>query len=147
MSDNIVEVAISDLLTTDNMVIDIMMAAQQGPSGPPGPTTISLLSNTSLISNKVVKFTANGCSYANNLIASDVNRVVGFTTTSSIPGGYNTIQFARELSGFTNLIPGELVYLGNSGDIQQTIPNSGYVLKMGIATSNTKILISIGQPV
>lgn len=118
-----------------------------GATGISGVPSINLVADQDLGVNRVVKSTISGCNYANNQVISDSKLVLGFTMSSILANNLVSIQTFGEMDGFGGLVSGSSVYLGENGLIVQSVPVSGFVLKLGTAISSTKVSINIQQPI
>lgn len=116
----------------------------QGPIGKAGGSEITYIAPIYLGGNRVV---TSEIIYADSSDILTVGKVIGITKTSAISFAPITIQVIGELNGFFGLIPNLPVYLSTLGNITQTLPLSGYIQKIGIATSSTTILINISEPI
>lgn len=109
------------------------------------PGIVRFTADTALGGNRVVKLTATGCAYADNSI--DYNNVLGFTTKAVSMGETATIINSGELSGFTGLLIGMPIYLGTNGVHTQIPAEIGVHQQVGIAKSETVILVQLSQAI
>ena len=106
---------------------------------------IYLLADIDLGGQRVVKATTTGCTYADN--GTDYNLALGFTVTSVTAGNEVAIRTSGELNGFSNLTVGQPIFLGTNGLLTQTAPTTGVYQQLGIAKSETSILVQIQQSI
>jgi Major tropism determinant N-terminal domain len=124
----------------------------QGEVGPAGPTGVSIASFThnadiDLLARHAVISTVTGCTYASNQTLSHQGKVVGVTSSSAGIGTLATIYSSGLLSGFTSLTVNAPVFLSTNGILTQTVPTTGFLQKIGIAISQTEVIIGIGPAV
>lgn len=89
---------------------------------------------------------ANG-QYADFTDISTLGKVIGITQVAVDIGESVNIVYAGNLNGFTGLTINEPVYLSSNGTLTQILPTSGYIQKLGQATSSDTILININAPI
>lgn len=121
----------------------------QGDTGPQGPQGISIAAFTrnadiALQPFKAVISTPTGCTYADNSIISHMSKVIGITSVSAAANSQITIYSSGLLSGFSGLTANSPIFLSTNGDITQTIPTSGFLQKLGVAASDTEVIINVG---
>lgn len=116
------------------------MQGQQGESG----GTIQLIAGINLGGNRVV--TGNS-TYADNTELSTIGRAIGVTQGAAVAGDPVGVVLLGELDGFFGLTVNEPVYLSVSGTTTQTLPTSGYIQRIGVAISTTKILLNLSDPI
>jgi hypothetical protein len=127
----------------------VIAAGSQGPQGIRGPIGITgghgieLVAGINLGGNRVVTGAAE---YADCTDLETIGRAIGITTGAANTGLPVTIAASGELDGFTGLTLNEPVYLSTVGTTTQTVPTSGYMQKLGVAISTTKLLINIQEP-
>lgn len=74
--------------------------------------------------------------------------VFGVSTGAVNDGDNVTIQISGEMTESSwSWVPGVPLFLGSSGLITQTPPETGHLVVIGSAVSATKIIINIDQPV
>jgi hypothetical protein len=126
------------------------IVVSEGLQGPPGASGAEIPLNFSagetIGSNRVVRLSSGTAMYADNTILSHANKVIGISTQAKTIGQSLPVQVAGVLDGFTGLTPDAPVYLQANGVVNSTLPTSGFVQQIGIATTSTKILINI-QPI
>ena len=139
-------------VTIEPQVVNVVLGAEQGPSGPPGAAgsdSAVYVANGAISGHVVAAETTPGAvvpASVNN--ATHMLRIVGITTNASISGGNVAVQHRRTLThpgwAFT---PNALVYLGLSGALVQTPPVAQFTQVIGVAQSATSLLVSIQPPV
>jgi hypothetical protein len=123
----------------------IVQSGFQGPQGPPGlvgPSTM-VTPATALGGNRVVTGIA---TYADNTDITTLGNAIGVTQTSTLANTPVTLTTSGELDGFSNLVPNGSVYLSTLGTVTQILPSVGYIQKIGVAISTTKILLNFNPP-
>ena len=114
-----------------------------GLQGPPGGAAITLIAAINLGGNRVVTGAA---SYADNTDPATVGSAIGVTQGAATMGSPVNIVAIGELDGFFGLTVNSPVYLSANGTTTQTLPTSGYIQKIGVAISTTKILLNFNPP-
>jgi hypothetical protein len=128
----------------------VMLAAGiQGPQGLRGPIGLSggtgfeLIAGIDLGGNRAITGIAE---YADNTDFKTIGRTIGITAGAASAGLPVSIVANGELDGFFGLTVNDPVYLSVNGTTTQTIPTTGYLQKLGVAVSDTRILIRINEP-
>lgn len=116
----------------------------QGPIGPIGNSTVAYTAPINLGGNRVV---TSSITYADNTNLLTAGKAIGITTSAATINTTVNIQIIGELNGFSGLVSDSPVYLSTLGTVTQTLPLSGYVQKIGMATSSTTLLINISEPI
>lgn len=109
-----------------------------------GVSVISIVAAVAIGSNRVILSSGN---YADNTNISEIGLVVGISKSAVNIGELVSVVYSGELNGFTGLIVNQSVYVSVNGTLTQTIPTSGYIQKLGVATSSSTILIHIDPPI
>lgn len=140
---NSITVVVED---TDSAVI--ILEAEQGPPGPPGESAaIYINSAISLSGHRVVKTIPEGCTYADSTNIEDIGKILGVTFTSSdINTNAQVRIFSEIVENSWSFVLGP-VYLGVNGYLTQTIPTTGFVQQIGIATAQNTLVIQIQPPI
>lgn len=131
------------ILSKDVNTSTIITSGIQGPQGPPGVATIQLVAGISLGGNRVVTGAAN---YADNTDIATAGRAIGMTQGAAVLGATVNIVTVGELDGFSGLTINNPVYLSTNGTTTQVLPITGYIQRIGVAISATKILINLSEP-
>lgn len=76
-----------------------------------------------------------------------INKLIGITKNAANIGDALIVVYAGTLNGFSDLTVNQPVFLSTNGTLTQTAPTSGYIQKLGIATSTDTILINIDPPI
>lgn len=127
----------------------VIAAGSQGPAGIRGHVGISagssfeLIANIDLGGNRVVTGAA---AYADRTNMATIGRAIGITLGAANTGLPVGIATSGELDGFYGLTNNEPVYLSTNGTVTQVLPTTGYLQKLGVAVSPTKLLINIQEP-
>ena len=136
-------------LLSESQAIQVLSSVTQGPPGIRGPagaaggTSIELTAAIDLGGNRVV--TGNSV-YADNTDLATIGKVIGLTIGAVTSGLPVSIVANGELDGFSGLEINAPIYLSVNGTTTQALPATGYLQKLGIAISATKILIRINEP-
>lgn len=138
-------------------VVKVVTVAEQGPPGPPGPpsvsgeyiTYISKVAGVNISGHRVVRVSGNDTvDYADKDSLSDINKVIGVTLGASAQNDPINIQTNGEIEDVSfNWNINLPIYLGNNGYLTQVLPTTGFLLQVAIPVSNTKINVSIKQPI
>jgi len=132
----------------------IIISATQGVPGIQGLQGVAGVSNiiaTVGIAGETIGGHRGVCSssnliyYADNTNLLQVNRLIGISVQAVDIGQQLNIQSAGEITGFTGLTAGDILYLQTNGVINTTLPTSGFIQQVGIALTSTTILLNI-QP-
>lgn len=127
----------------------IGLTGAQGPIGLTGASgasaSITYIAGETLGGHRGVILDNSTAIYADNTILSHANKLIGLTTGATLIGETTTIQSSGELDGFSGLVVNSKVYLQASGVLTTTLPTTGFIQQVGIAVTDTKILINI-QP-
>lgn len=107
-------------------------------------SSVILIADVDLGGNRVVIATATGCDYASNLNATHINRVIGITAGAVSLGAQVEIKTSGELDGFAGLTASQPIYLADNGTVTQVAPSTGFILRLGVAVSGTKMVINLG---
>lgn len=98
---------------------------------------------------KLARADASGTMRAIGLTAAAINASVsGEIITSGTVSG-TTGEWDAVTGQTGGLTPGSVYYLSNTtyGNLTTAVPSSGYLVRVGVATSNQKLLIQLGEPV
>lgn len=107
---------------------------------------ISMIAATDIGGHRVI--TSNGDGRAIYADKDSVAVCVGITTGAAGEGTAATVQISGELSDPSFVWePGELIFLGSSGIMTQSPPDSGALVVIGQATAANKVLINIQPPI
>lgn len=133
----------------------VLSAGSQGPAGIQGTPGVS--------GSSYVTYTANGAigghravrpvfdnevAYADNSATADANVVLGITIGAAVNGADVNVQTTGEMvEPSWDWTIDQPVFVGAAGVLTQTVPTSGFLLIVGIATAPTKLLIGIKQPI
>ena len=140
-------------VVVEGQTISVVEGCLQGPAGPrglPGPaggTSVIYEAGESISALKVIKLVAGLAYVASSDDLTDDDLVVGVAVTGADVGQDVTVQLSGTLQdNVWNWAPGAL-FLGLSGDITQTPPTSGVLVKVGAPINSNKILIRIWPPI
>lgn len=98
---------------------------------------------TTLSGHKAVAIDSNDKAYYAD--KNTAQNVIGITLNA---GTELTIQTAGEIiEPSWTWIPNQAIYLGNDGELTQTVPTDGYLIKLGEALTTTSIFVSIAMPI
>jgi hypothetical protein len=114
-----------------------------GIPGPAGGAAVQLTAAAALGGNRVV---TGASTYADNADVSSAGLAVGVTMGAASVGATVNIIVIGELDGFAGLTVNQPVYIAANGTLSQTPPATGYLQRMGVAVSATKLLINISPP-
>lgn len=121
-----------------------VLAGVQGPKGVSGSSSFQLTAGANLGGNRVVTGAA---AYADNTDLTSIGRAIGVTQGAAVEGDSVSIAATGELDGFSGLTVNQPVYLSVNGTITQTLPVVGYIQRVGVAISGTKISINFSDPI
>ena len=111
-----------------------------------GGDTISMTVNETVGIGSVVCATASGIVNADKDDDSKTS-VIGLATASGSPGNSIDVRVSAQMGGLSGLTSGQPVFLGNTGQLTQTLPTFGTVIRMGTAISATDMIVDISQPI
>jgi hypothetical protein len=150
-----VEVSTGQLVVVERQV-DVVEAGAQGPpgtQGPPGPSgaqSYEKIAGEALSALRAVRAAPSGeLFYASHNVPADAHAVLGVTTTAAAAGGvvFAVGSGAEVTDAGWAWTPGLPVFLGALGALTQSPPASGFLLRVGTATSPTRLLVRIEEPV
>lgn len=138
----------------DSGGVVVVTAGVQGPPGPIGPAG-SVTPNTdynaafNLSGHRAVYVNDSKLlEYADNTTAAHANRVFGITIRAVAGGSRASVMiFGKLTEPSWSWFTGQSIFLGADGQLQQTRPSSGFVLKLGYAVSNTTMFVDIKSPI
>ncbi len=139
----------SCVIAPDSSNVVVLAAGSQGPQGIRGEqglsgrSSLELVAEINLGGNRVITGSAR---YADNTDLGTIGRAIGVTSGAASTGLPVSVVVFGELDGFSGLAVNEPVYLSTNGTITQALPATGYLQKVGVAVSETKILIRINEP-
>ena len=113
---------------------------------PSGGDIILMTLSENVLPNSVL------CSSPSGIVKADKDddtkvKVVGFATSAGNSGDQISVRVAAQQGGFTGLTPGESIFLDAAGAIAQSVPTSGFSVRLGVALSATDILVEPAQPI
>ena len=111
-----------------------------------GGDTITLTVNETVGNGSVVCATASGIVNADKDDDAKTS-VIGLATASGSPGNSIDVRVSAQMGGLSGLTSGQPVFLGNTGQLTQTLPTFGTVIRMGTAISATDMIVDISQPI
>ncbi len=114
-----------------------------------GDSVGNILTAATITGGRVIAMNADGRGiYADSLIASTANSVIGISTNSAATGTVvNYKTFGRIVEPTWNWTVNSPLFVGTDGQILQSPLVSGYILKLGVALSPVEILLNIGKPI
>lgn len=137
-----------EIIAVNDPGVDVIAVAQQGPAGPPGPggtQYVNLHADQALGGHRAVIATETGCNYADNTNPFHANRIVGITESAVGIGVLTAVVTAGPIAGYDGLTFGQPIYVSTIGTLTQTPPTTGFVQRIGTATSATDFVVQI-QP-
>ncbi|TLX54858.1 hypothetical protein DN824_20460 [Stutzerimonas nosocomialis] len=128
----------------------LVAAGEQGPPGPPGPEGGSALQRLAGITVSALQAVYEQSGLVRPLDYRDeahIDLLLGITLTAATAGAAVNVQRsgAIEDSGWS-WTPGR-VWLGASGALTQIPPADGYCVLIGSATSATRLLLNLQDPI
>ena len=117
----------------------------KGDTGSSAGSVLTLTANADYGGNRAVMMTSSGLAYADSSVLT--SNVLGFTARATANGNLMDIITINDLSGFSNLTTGGLIYLSANGTITQTVPTTGLLQVLGTALNATTINIKIQPPI
>lgn len=130
---------------------NILIQGFQGPAGAKGDTVLASSIAPKSVGQITTPFKAVALTGSNNAVLADkdtpshASAVYGLTITSANPGETVSVQTFGEVDTNYEFTSGQPVFLGNNGNLTQTVPTSGFTLIVGWAITASKIFVSIGQ--
>jgi hypothetical protein len=103
-------------------------------------------SASAIVSGKVVYKTSSGSvNYATNATVAQANFLVGLSTNTVASGGICDVMLFGEYENTSwSWDVTKVIYLGTSGNMTQTAPTGGYIVKVATPISPTKVIFEIG---
>lgn len=132
-----------------NEVKTLKWNAQIPPEALTNYSKILITAGATLSANKVVRPDAAGkMIYADKDTLADMYKIVGITITSIIEDATGYIIIEGQVDNDTwSWTIGNPIYLGNTGDLTQTVPTTGFLMVVGRAVSGTKIIWAPESPI
>ncbi len=145
-----------DVLVAVQEVVDVVLAAQQGPAGPAGPAGISTdIVRTAAITlggHRIVSANAAGqLVYADNSDMGTMRSVIGMTLGAALAGEDATVRWAGEVEEPSwSWTANQAVYLGKNGLLTQNVPtiaDSVFLQVVGYPITATRLLLTFREPI
>ena len=130
--------------------VTIIEAAQQGIQGPPGVNLTPVIAGENINAFNIVYFNpVDGKVYkAENTNLASSYSIVGITTSAVTAGQhFNLLCFGATSNDTWNWSGTATLFVGADGQPTQTAPTSGYMLKIGYATSPTSMFFDPLEPI
>ena len=155
MSNN---VTITNVITSVNIVngvVQVVTIAAQGPpgtqgiQGPPGPggggaSSVIETANSNLSGGKVVQIVGSDLVDYADKDSPSVGNVLGITLNAALQGDSVSVQMVGEITEPTwSWTLGSPIFLGNTGQMTQVVPTSGYLMQVAVPVSATKVNVAI----
>jgi len=85
--------------------------------------------------------------YADYTTLTDVDAVLGLTTAAVLAGSETNVTLMGEVTESSwSWDTAKPIYLGVVGTLTQTVPTSGFVMKIGYPITSTSMMIDLGIP-
>ncbi len=157
MSVEVVEVPGVEVVVMDDVRLEIVEAAIQGPPGPPGANgapgsggvqILSLIAARDISGHRAVVATVDGADYADPATPAHADAFLGITTGAALGGDVVTLQAAGEMvEPSWAWTPGTPIYAGTDGILTHTPPAAGWVQIVATAVAPTRILLTGRQAI
>lgn len=134
------------VLGTDGSIEQLQAGDTLDITMPSGGDVILMTIGETVVPNDVL------CASSSGIVKADKDdpakiRAIGFATSAGVSSDQISVRVSAQQGGFTGLTPGEPVFLDIAGATTQTVPTSGYAVRLGIALSATDILVELAQPI
>lgn len=120
-------------------------------AGLPGPAgdgiTFVASADQAIGGHRVVRSTATGCDYADSSNLTHLGKVIGMTNEATSSGNLVKIWPAGKITDPSFNFDLGPVYLSTNGLLTQTPPTTGFIQQIGVALSQTTILVQILNPI
>ena len=134
------------VVINDNVSVTISWVP--GIPGPPGDgVTFTALADQNIDIHRVVRSTATGCDYADSSDLTHLGKVIGITNATTLQGSLVKIWPAGKITDLSFNFTLGPVYLTTNGFMTQTPPTTGFIQQIGVALSQTTILVQILSPI
>lgn len=135
--------------TAQDVIVEVSL---QGPPGPPGPGTLLTVTATAgvlLSGHRAVVADDEGLLiYADRLLLEEIDRPVWLTTRSwSVGDEATVVAYGTVDEPSWAFTPGLPLYLGLNGLLSQIPPITGFLLRLGVAVTATRIFFNPGVPI
>lgn len=148
------EQADDSVLVSEQEVVEVVAAAEQGPPGPPGPigpaggVAFTRPTPAPLSALRVVWEDVAGAVHPLSADDADhIDLVCGLTLTATSGPGDVTVQRSGPITDAAwNWAPGR-VYLGMGGALTQSPPEDGFDVLVGVAVSATRLILNFQDPI
>lgn len=141
---------VSDVITVDQTP-EVITACTQGPPGPPGPEgvaggqIIQIPAGEDLLAYRVVIAVNGYAYYADKDVSGNRDRIIGITSEDCLLGDISDVYITGAVTNVSwNFVDG-ITYLGNQGNLTQTLPPTGFQIQIGRTITNTILLIDIDR--
>lgn len=118
-----------------------------GPIGPAGENTITYPAGEIIGSPRVVMMVGGELFLFDPTIEANAERFIGVSINAAIIGDPVTAVFAGDLASPGAFIADAIYYAGPNGTLTSTIPTSGVLVKIGIASTTGNIIVEMSDPV
>lgn len=142
----------STLVSTET-VTELLEVAQQGlpgPQGLPGSAGAAYLTYAAgqvISGHRVIKTSGGSAYYASSAAPGDANLMLGISLNAALQGDPVNVQYSGEVTEPSwAWTPDQVVFCGVDGVLTQT-PPSGVQTIVAVASTPTKIVINIRQPI
>lgn len=125
-----------------------ILRGPQGVAGGDGTVQRTAIASVTLSGHRAVYLAGGEAAYASADDAATANACIGITTGAALEGDEVVITTMGKLVEptwtWTEALP---VYLGLNGLLTQTVPTSGCLVELGIATTATELEVRIQSPI
>lgn len=126
-----------------------------GPTGGPGPqgpagdgSTFNKTADINLSGHRAVRaVSADRVSYVSSDDVAQMGMAIAITTGSALADATVNLRAYGEIAEPSWAWVAGPVFLGVNGVLTQTVPSTGYVQRIGIALSSTKMQVAIAPPI
>jgi len=124
-----------------------------GPQGAPGiagnteNVTNTYVAGEAIGAYKVVKLETDGLLYlADKDTLGDIDKIIGISTSSGgISANIQTLEKGFKINSLLNSFVSGAVFLGNTGNLTQTVPTSGFCEKLGFIPQAGEVYIQLTE--
>lgn len=106
------------------------------------------IAGENLMLHRVVYINTDGKVYnADSSDISQMNKIIGITVENEVTNGIVPVVTIGTINGFTNLNIGNEYFISSSGALTNIPPTTGFTQIMGVAVSNTELLMNMQVPI
>ena len=129
-------------------VVNIGLPGSSVSAGASSYVAQTQIASESIGGHTVVYMSPTGVAKASSSVINTANKILGLTYTSVVNGQPVEVVTSGTITEPSwNWIIGDPIFLSTNGTLTQTLPTSGYILQIGVATNTNIINIDLKLPI